>query len=348
MAFLNDFGFGLSKTLTEKFKEKDKTDAEVDAYRRKMVIEADAKEALAERNAARLERQRKNYGANPEMEPLNNQTANSIQTLPSVTAPTSNVNTSTNDFMSQFTKNRKIAKDAYIAGDTDYAKGLDADADVLKQQLDQDKYKRTTAREDVQGVEGLSPAKELIKEDSAVLNKNEVNSGLYEKYFGEPKNLNYANPSDMDVEDVKKVKESVVQAAKITSVLSSASADPATGKSQLSSEELKADAVGLVKSKNILLDGNKTDQHEEAMQHLGDILERYPEASYVLNKSLGLDKLTPKAPSLDTQPVVLSNEKPTGNPNVSTTKPSITQDEYMKLPSGSRYTAPDGTMRTKP
>jgi len=434
MGFLNDFGRGLSKGWDKQLKD----DAEVDVYKRKAVAEADIKAALDDRKEAQRQKQAQENMAAAGFAPL--QPASNLdsfglpkgtQDTPAVATPASTVSQPTQDFMGQFSDLKTKAAKAQAMGNDDLAKTFNTQADIVQQKLQEQKYKRTTAREDTTGVEGLTPAKELIKEDTAVFSKNELNTGLYEKYFGEPKALNYANPSDSDVKDINEVKKASKQASKIASILTSASADQATGKSTLSSEELKSDAVNLVKNKNILLDDSKSEQHDAALSSIHDILQNYPEASHSLFKTLELDKVptpaaspnygnrsdgTPKGtgflgelkrpdgtvsteisvgvnidgkemeiptliPTLTdaeknsllngdkptkaivdkavafakqriaqgkpvfannnespTQPVTLSNDKPTG----------ITQAEYMQLPSGATYTAPDGTTRTKP
>lgn len=346
MGFLNDFGRGFSEGLQKRIDLKDQQDAKVKAE----IQLIDYKDAIdsrkKEKEAAELARQRESYLSSPSMSPLQpNSNLDSTglpkgtQDTPAVATPTSTVKQPIDDYMSQFSDIQNRIGKAWLAKDPEAAKFLEAQAEILKQKQEQDKYKRTTAREDTTGVEGLTPAKELIKEDTAVFSKNELNTGLYEKYFGEPKALNYANPSDGDVKDINEVKKASKQASKIASILTSASADQATGKSTLSSEELKSDAVNLVKNKNILLDDSKSEQHDAALSSIHDILQNYPEASHSLFKTLELDKVpTPAASTYTTQPVTLSSDKPTG----------ITQAEYMQLPSGATYTAPDGTTRTKP
>lgn len=317
MGFFNDFASGFVSSEMQKQDRRAKVDDSLDLYRKQKLADLDADKKLydhkSEREAAakaeaykREQASRANdfsgaleYApkAAPEAAPTSpfgapSAPAPTVQN-PEVIAPTA---------PDEEQKYTSAAAKAAMRGDDSAYKSYKAKADVAGISKKEKDKARTQAREDILSVEGLSPAKDLAKEDADVFKTKGDDMGTYERYFGTPKTINYATPLTENVKDVKDVKAASADAVKLSSLLAKATSDE-TGKSSKGAGELKDDAVSLVRYKNILNNPALADKHEEATNAIVDTLNGYPEAAASAVKLLKLEEITPAGATSSTPEV---------------------------------------------
>lgn len=253
------------------------------------------------------------------------------------------------------------------AGLDDESGAAKISADFYQQDIANSDRLRTQAKAGFTSVDGINPSAELIKEDTAIYQKGEIPSGMYQKYRGVTKDISMAQNDPDTIKSIEELKKDTALAARVTQGLTQITADE-NGISEYSSGELKQDGIQLVQYKNILENPDLVESHQDAIEGTKKLLESYPNGEVIYSK-MGFDVLEDRfnavkesaveiktgSDATTAAPVELTPATPAPKGTVSTEKPATqnlitvnSKAAYEQLPKGATFYTPDGKKRIKP
>jgi len=350
--FLSDFAKGFAEQTSATLDLRVKQKEDLDAYRKKKVLDSDAEMELYKRkkeidaaNEANLRKQRAAEYADSAGE-LITPSAQTEQTQPIPSAGNasgffSGMTTTPKPVEPEEVRKKKLQAKAAALGDDDNYKRFGAEADAAGKNRD-------IARQPVLSMEGTPAVEQFAKEEADRL-KGDGNS-IYL-----PKQAQISSVSNTPEKTLEM--RSAAKAATVMDTLLRSTSDE-SGKSTLSKGEAQVVAQSLVKGKNTILSPDVSPEEKmaayDAMVKMSTDLpaEAIANSMQALFTPAELNKFTEFEQSIQSdgtgvQENVMPNEAPPTVKNTSNI-PTVTSDaDYANVPSGQPYLDPKGVKRIK-